>query len=230
MTFKVLVLSLLFAASAYAQPVFEAKHQNMLQAYVNKFGLPGLNGDEARTWSSKLAQQFKFSFPDEGWGHKAGGNGRPPSTDVIARQSLFVGFWGYDVILSQGIPSQSLISNPEPINLAGQEYIPVTPFNYVGTTSGGGGGNPIPVPTPVDLGPLTKRVQELEGQLVAIQIRFAELIERDSDRTRQLFELSDYARTTDGEINLRIDLLPKPPTRCSGRVFGRNVNCRLVFE
>lgn len=77
------------------------------------------------------AEQFAFSFPGEGWGHKAAGGGRPPSTDVIAR-NMSSGLWGFDLILNQGTSGQSLIDRPGALNLAGQEFIPVTAKNHLG--------------------------------------------------------------------------------------------------
>lgn len=219
-----------------AQPHFDTRHQQLLMAYHSRFGLPALDGNSARDWTRKLAEQFAFTFPNEGWGHKAGGNGRPPSTDVIARQGSF-GFWGYDVILSQGAPSQQLITNPDALNLAGQEYIPVTPTNHLGTS--GGGSNPPPVdPTP-DLNALKLRVLELEKQVASLQSTVSSLTNdisglrlKDELLNKQHFELSDYARATDGQLSGRIGIIEsKPiPVGCRARFLGSNVGCSLVFQ
>ena len=103
-------------------------HQSLLDQYAAFFGLPALDGESARTWTRMLAEQFKFTFPAEGWGTKQADPGRPPSTDCICTQAPFT---GYDVIISQGAPNQTLAHNPEPINLTGQVYIPVEAADHL---------------------------------------------------------------------------------------------------
>ena len=225
---KIFTITLvLFANIAYTQPRFEDTHTSLLTAYVAKFGLPALNDDVAREWTRNLAEQFAFTFPNEGWGHKSGGGSRPPSTDVIARQSN--GLWGYDVILSQGAASQSLINKPGAINLVGQTYIPVTPFNHLGD---GGGVNPPPViPPPVDLGPINAKVNELQSLVNSLVERIRNLEGRDTELNRQHFELSDFAHKIAGELGNRISVIEaKPiPTGCRASFLGRNVGCSLIF-
>jgi len=106
------------------------QHQTLLEAFVALFGLPPWNDDDAaRAWTYRLAQQFNFSFPSEGWGTKSGGQGRPPSTDVICTRSPFV---GYDVIVGQGDPSQTMATMPGPIGLAGQVFIETPAADHLG--------------------------------------------------------------------------------------------------
>jgi len=221
---------LLLATPAFAQPRFEQKHTDLLVAYAAKFGLPALNSDVAREWTHNLAEQFAFTFPSEGWGHKAAGGGRPPSTDVIARNCCG-GLWGYDTILSQGLPNQSLISRPDTLNLAGQEFIPVQAFNHIGDT--GGGTTPTPQPVPVDLGPITKRIEQLEAQVVALLSRVTALEARDIELSRQHFELSDYAHLEVGNLNTRLDNVGsgvRIPSGCkTGKVLGIGVSCQLLY-
>lgn len=117
--------------------IWTASHQSTLEAFDRKFPAP--TEDEAcRAWTHKLAEQFKYSFPTQGWGTKRADAGRPPSTDVICTQSPFVGF---DVLLAQGEPDQSLAHFPAPIPLDGQVYISVTATNHLGAA-------PAPGPVP----------------------------------------------------------------------------------
>jgi hypothetical protein len=116
-------------------------HQTLLDQYAAKFGLPALDGGSARAWTYKLAQQFRWSFSgsnDPLWGTKQADSGRPQSTDCICTK---VPFLGYDVIISQGTPQQYLASFPEALNLTGQIFIVVEPFNHLGEAP--------PTPTPI---------------------------------------------------------------------------------
>lgn len=216
---------ILISNIAFAQPSFQSKDVQLLESFHSKFGLPALDGDSARAWTMQLAEQFAFSFPNEGWGTKSAGGGRPPSTDVIARNCCG-GLWGYDVILSQSSPTQTLISNPGPLNLAGQVFIAVTPRNHLGSII-----PPITTPPPVNLEPLFTRVQILEQQILNLNAKLKELESQQSATIKQIFELSDYARETDGLLGARIGVLEsKPiPTGCTARFLGRGVGCNLVF-
>jgi len=135
-------------------------HQSLLETFASIFPVPasnppaGSNNDACRDWTRRAAEQFAFTFPGEGWGHKRADSGRPPSTDVIATRSPFL---GYDLILNQGAidGSQRLNDNPSPLNLAGQTFIDVTPTNHIG-----GVVTPPPPPPPTDL---EARVAKLEA-------------------------------------------------------------------
>jgi len=107
-------------------------HQTLLEQYADRFGLPALDGESARTWTRALAEQFAFTFPKETWGTKQADSGRPPSTDVICTK---IPFYGYDVIISQGTPEQALAHNPESINLEGQIYIAVEPCDHLASSA-----------------------------------------------------------------------------------------------
>jgi len=104
------------------------QHQACLDAYAAAFGLPALDGESARTWTRGLAEQFLFTFPTEGWGTKQADPMRPPSTDCICTKKPFT---GYDVIIGQGAPNQSLAHNPHPIDLTGQVFIPVEATDHL---------------------------------------------------------------------------------------------------
>lgn len=132
-------------------------HASLLETYASIFPIPAApNNDEAcREWTRRAAEQFAFSFPGEGWGHKQADGGRPPSTDVIATRSPFE---GYDLILNQGRGDQQLNTNPGAINLAGQVFITVTPRNHIGNVV-----EPPPPPPPPPPGDLEARVNKLEA-------------------------------------------------------------------
>jgi hypothetical protein len=117
------------------------QHQACLDTFAAVFGLPALDSTAARTWTWNLAEQFAHSFPGEGWGTKQADPGRPQSTDCICTQ---VPFTGYDVIISQGSPTQTLAHYPEPINLTGQIYLAVNPVDHLGGAGPAGGTYPYP--------------------------------------------------------------------------------------
>jgi len=110
------------------------QHQACLDAFAALFGLPALDSTAARTWTWNLAEQFHYSFPKEGWGTKQADATRPQSTDCICTK---VPFTGYDVIISQGAPTQTLAHYPEPINLTGQIYLAVQPVDHLGAGAPG---------------------------------------------------------------------------------------------
>jgi hypothetical protein len=120
--------------------MFEPKHTTLLEAFAERFGLPN-NGDEnARAWTNNLAEQFAFTFPDEGWGTKKAGPGNPRSTDVIARH-LGGNMVGYDTVGNAGIAAARLVSRPEEMILgAPQVFLAVTPKDHLGGGTGTGTG------------------------------------------------------------------------------------------
>jgi hypothetical protein len=132
--------------------LWTSAHSSLLETFASVFPIPPApaNDDACRDWTRKAAEQFAFSFPMEPWGHKSAGNGRPPSTDVIATSSPFE---GYDLINQQGAPSQSLNNRPTAIPLPGQVFIPVSPKNHIGQIVD-------PQPPPTDL---EARVAKLEA-------------------------------------------------------------------
>lgn len=118
---------------------FEARHTDLLERYARHFGLPPLNDDKAREWTFRLGQQFAFTFPGDGWGTKSAGNGRPQSTDVIARQSGGR-LLGYDVIGGQGSAGQVLISSPGEIDITGQVFVTTPAKDWLANVPGEGPG------------------------------------------------------------------------------------------
>lgn len=90
----------------------------------------------ARTASLDLqqtAEQFAFSFPNEGWGRKRADGSRPVSSDVLAR-TVAGTLYGYKVLpRSNGMPAEW--------NITGQVFVPVPAVNHLGETE-------VPVPPP----------------------------------------------------------------------------------
>jgi hypothetical protein len=102
-------------------------HRAVIVKFVSVFPLP-MTEELARVWTHTLAEQMKFSFPTEGWGHKSAGGTRPHSSDVIAMQDPFVGF---DVLRDSGAPTVALALDGEALDLTGQVFEPVTAHNRI---------------------------------------------------------------------------------------------------
>ncbi len=140
---------------------FEEKHSLTASAFASRFPPPLQDEEAARGWTSQLAQQMAADYPGEGWGHKSAGSGRPPSSDVIARQ------WGgrlvgYDMLVSLGTPGARFEAHPGEIDLTGQVFIPVTPRDYL-TDSPPPTQPPPVVPPDTEYPNLGQYVDELEG-------------------------------------------------------------------
>jgi len=112
-------------------------NQSLLERFNAAYPAPQ-EDDACRIWTLHLAEQFAYTFPGQMWGTKRADAGRPPSTDVICTRQPFT---GYDVLLNQGRPNQTLAKNPAPIDLTGQVFITVVPTNHLGAT-------PPPAPPP----------------------------------------------------------------------------------
>ena len=110
---------------------FEQKHSDLLNKYHQTFGLPALDSEAARQWTYKLGQQFALSFPAENWGTKQADGSRPQSTDCIARQTSNK-LLGYDVLVSQGAPNQTINLHPEEMDISDQIFIPTPPQDWIG--------------------------------------------------------------------------------------------------
>lgn len=96
--------------------------------FINKYPIPLTNDEDASNWTHQLCQQLKYSFPNDGWGHKSAGPGRPHSADVICLSSPFM---GWDIISSAGSPDAKLNLNAESIDLSGQIFEQVPAFNFL---------------------------------------------------------------------------------------------------
>jgi hypothetical protein len=102
--------------------------QDKIAEFTNKFPLANTT-EESQTWTHRLCQQLKFSFPNDGWGHKSAGPGRPHSADCICLSSPF---WGWDIINNAGSPQAKLNLNAESIDLSGQIFEQVTAADFIG--------------------------------------------------------------------------------------------------
>lgn len=108
----------------------EAVKSKILE-FANKYPLPTTGDEYASTWTHMLCQQLKFSFPNDGWGHKSAGPGRPHSKDCICLSSPFI---GWDIIFSAGSPDAQLNVNAESIDLTGQIFEQVTAADFIGSS------------------------------------------------------------------------------------------------
>lgn len=102
--------------------------QSKIVEFKNKFPLANTT-EESQVWTHRLCQQLKFSFPNDGWGHKSAGPGRPHSADCICLSSPF---WGWDIINNAGSPQAKLNLNAESIDLSGQIFEQVTAADFIG--------------------------------------------------------------------------------------------------
>lgn len=103
-----------------------------INEFVAKYPFPKTNDEDSANWTHQLCQQLKYSFPNDGWGHKSAGPGRPHSADVICLSSPFI---GWDIITSAGSPDAKLNLNGESIDLTGQIYEQVTATDYLGSVN-----------------------------------------------------------------------------------------------
>jgi hypothetical protein len=97
----------------------------------------------------------------------------------VATKTPFV---GYDLIVGLGAENR-LNLHPEPIDLRGQEFIPVTPKNHLGATFPSPSPSPTPTPTPVvnckfpdvNLAKMLNEVEEILSRVNAIERRLGEI-------------------------------------------------------
>lgn len=94
--------------------------------------------NRCRAWVRGLAQQIVFSTGDSSYGTKSAGPGRPQSKDAIAQQQG-TKLFGWDMLSGAGTGSPTLIADPGTMDITGQIFIAVEPFDHIG--QGGGGSN-----------------------------------------------------------------------------------------
>lgn len=109
-------------------PLWEARHAALVARFPPQ-------STPNRDWILRVAQQFAYAFPGEGWGVKRAQPNSPQSDNVIARQPPSGGFFGYRLIPAT--------ANPVAISLTGQTFVPVSPVDHLG-----GASPPHPAPTP----------------------------------------------------------------------------------
>ena len=133
-------------------------HRAVITHFEDTFPLPTTGDDAARDWTHRLAQQMRFSFPSDGWGHKSASPTRPHSADCIALLNPFI---GWDVVGNAGTPQAVLTMDGESIDLSGQTFEPVEAVNYLG-------GPPPDPPPPGDLEARVTRLEEASRAIAAI--------------------------------------------------------------
>lgn len=163
----VFVLLLVTASTAFAQPPLEPKHTALIEAFADRYGLPGFSKEEGQAWIAKLAGTFAARFPNEGWGTKRASETRPLSNESIARPHGGR-LWSYDLIIGAGAPGQRLEPRAHAEDISDQVFVSVQPFDFLGgggsnpppdTGGGNGGTDPPPAPT-VDLSALIAEMNE----------------------------------------------------------------------
>lgn len=131
--------------------------KDIISRFVAKYPIPLTdNVEDSQNWTHRLCQQLKFSFPNDGWGHKSAGPGRPHSSDVICLSSPFM---GWDIIYNSGGPSAELNLNAESIDLSGQIFEQVSAVDFLGD---------IPIPPP----PPDGTIEEKLDRILAIMTKY----------------------------------------------------------
>jgi hypothetical protein len=157
---------LLLAAIAAAQPALEAKHTAVIEAFADRFGLPGFSKEEGQAWVARLASTFKAKFPQEGWGTKRASPTRPLSNESIARPAGGR-LWSYDLIIGAGAPGQHLEARAHPEDISDQVFVEVDAFDHLGSGQPGPGPGKDPPITPppvsgTDLGPVLTEIRAIQ--------------------------------------------------------------------
>jgi hypothetical protein len=156
----VLVALLALGSPVFAQPLSDAQCA-IVRAIDAKF--PALNkgtDDQRREFALKVAQQFTFSFPGEGWGSKAAGSGRPQTKDVVARNRNGV-LDGWELVDGA---SRSVKCNDH-ITLDGQLFIQVAPVDYLASAP-----PPPPPPPPPDSETITILREQLATSKAILEL------------------------------------------------------------
>lgn len=173
----------LISSTAFAQSLPDAQC-NVLKQMGAKFGaLNHGSDDQRREFALKVAQQFAFSFPGEGWGSKSAGPGRPQTKDVVARQKNGA-LDGWDLVNGSTLD----VVCTSHVDLAGQVFIPVTPVDYLGTST-----PPPPPPPPSASGAATADLQQ-QQMILLLQI-IQKLEEQNAALTKGLAELKAQIAT-----------------------------------
>lgn len=120
----------------------ESKHSQLIQAFAERFGLPGFSKEDGQAWVGKLASTMKARWPTEGWGTKRASMGRPLSNESVARPANGR-LWGYDLIIGAGAPGQHLEPRAHAEDITDQVFVEVDSRDWLT------GGVPTPGPPPM---------------------------------------------------------------------------------
>lgn len=206
---------------------WESKHNELLL----QLGQPAGARDPA--YVRRVAEQFAYSFPGEGWGTKSADPSRPPSGDVVARQSAG-GLVGYRVVPPT--------LHPAPISLTGQHFIAVAPINHLGiapgeiptpTTPPAPLPTPIPAPTPAptSIQPLLDALVQLRSLVEQLNTKADALGVNSFALADRLAELARDVQAVGVDTQTIRQVLAAQPTTADfpeyvGSILGRTVILR----
>lgn len=173
----------LIATIATAQPRLEEKHSSVIEAFAERYGMPGFSKEEGQAWVAKLAATLKAKYPGEGWGTKRASPTRPLSNESIARPQGGR-LWSYDLIIGAGAPGQRLEPHAHPEDISDQVFVEVQAFDHLwGTTTPAPDPSTPPAPTPTvpatDLGPILAELragQDLQRQTITALLALAQAL------------------------------------------------------
>jgi hypothetical protein len=131
----VITLALLaLAAPAVAQP---PRFGEVAQAlYANAHLTATSSDDDKRAVTIQLAEQLAFEFPNQGWGAKTAGNGRPISKDCVAKVDQVNGTAIVKGVCYDWIKGGGGVQLPPLANdVAGQVFVPVAAVNHLAVSA-----------------------------------------------------------------------------------------------
>lgn len=174
------------------------------------------NDDDRRKAARMFAEQMAFTVGPE-WGTKNAGGWRPPSKDAIAKVVNGT-LCGWDLV--NGITRELVFGHGEP--LPGQEFIPVTPTNHLGTSP----------PSPPNCDACQQENARLKAEIHALRSLLTETeIERDRLKAEVAAagaQLATVTRDRD-ELKQQLEEASKPVT-CQlvgqQRIFGVRIGGR----
>jgi hypothetical protein len=100
-------------------------------------GEPGEAHEEnVRQWTTRFCQQVAFAFPNQGYGSKRAGDGRPLSKDTLAKLDAGLGLVCWDLLIGTGTGRPILSLDPQFHAINGQQFVAVEPVNYLALPPG----------------------------------------------------------------------------------------------
>jgi hypothetical protein len=100
-------------------------------------GEPGEAHEEnVRQWTTRFCQQVAFAFPNQGYGSKRAGDGRPLSKDTLAKIDAGLGLVCWDLLIGTGTGRPILSLDPQFHAINGQQFVAVEPVNYLALPPG----------------------------------------------------------------------------------------------